>query len=54
MHLPFIVLLQLYLASSRRMVDHYVSPPSTRTMLCVIAFIVMTLNALLLRELFFG
>ncbi len=54
MQLPFTVLLQLYLTSSRRVMGQYANPSSTRAMLCCIALIVIALNALLLRELFFG
>lgn len=54
MQLPFTVLLQLYLTSSRRVMGQYANPASTRAMLCCIALIVIALNALLLRELVFG
>ena len=54
MQLPLTVLLQLYLTSSRRVMGQYANPPSTRAMLGCIALIVIALNALLLRELFFG
>jgi manganese transport protein len=48
--LPFTILLQIYLTSSRKVMGIYVNPLSTKIILWIIAVIVIALNALLLVD----
>lgn len=50
MQLPFTILLQLYLTSSKRVMGNYVNRLSTKILLGIIAATVIALNALLLAD----